>query len=376
MHTVSEGWRNARNNVNDLSSNTQAKDIPIHKPTCGSRQVLDQVEFGVHKAVPVTRRQADTKYSFEEVREKHTFGMEDVSTETDPGCTPTTAVCIPDRRVWHKHFAHVTQRIMPCFSVFRRIHPNLKWVVVQEGVEKDRADMSSWNKELLKYTQIEVRDNATMPECKVTSTIRPSQVAYAFQGKGPMYLHWKMGLSRRVAGESADHFKVGVLNRIEHRHWSGSSDFIDIASKEFPHAEFEETYFEDFSFMEQAQWVNKQDIIITPHGAQETNLLFARRCMGVIELSPMNYYVPRWYASLANGLGAQFYGGYPEGHDGQNETKATWDCCRLEKRSTPIEASPDSVLTFLKQAVAQQTRCYFEDTDVTIGQSRMVDESC
>ena len=48
-----------------------------------------------------------------------------------------------------------------------------------------------------------------------------------------------------------------------------------MTSQEAPHAEIEEASFENFSFIEQAQWVNKQDLIISPHGAQETNLLFA-----------------------------------------------------------------------------------------------------
>lgn len=31
--------------------------------------------------------------------------------------------------------------------------------------------MSSWREDLLKFTQMEVRDNASVPECKVISTV-------------------------------------------------------------------------------------------------------------------------------------------------------------------------------------------------------------
>lgn len=364
IHTVYEGWRDGHNKYNGSSSDMQAQHIPIHKPTCDNLRVLDQVEFGVHENIPVSHRRPETKYSFEEIRMPYSFGLESVSTVADPGCTPTTAICVSARKGWATHFAHSVSRLIPCFQVFRRLHSNLKWVVVLPGVEADRATMSSWNKELLEVTKMEVRDNATGPECKVTSTIHWVPGNYNFMGMGPLQLHSYLGLSGRISGESADRFKVGVLNRAATRHWSEASAFIDIASHEFPHAEFEEAYFDNFSLMEQAHWVNKQDIIITPHGAQETNLLFARRCMGVIELSPENYYIPEWFASLANALGAHFYAGYPERRDGHDDTQGTWDCCRWASRSADVFASANSVLTFLKQAVAQQTRCFREGVDV------------
>jgi hypothetical protein len=171
-------------------------------------------------------------------------------------------------------------------------------------------------------------------------------------------LHRKMGLSRRVSWESADHFNVGIFNRAGSRHWSGANRFIDMASREFPNAKFHEAYFDNLTFTKQARWVNSLDVIISPHGAGEMNILFARRCTGVIELSPENYYIPGWFAGLANAVGAQFYGGYPEGRNGWADTAAKWDCCRAQMRSAPVFAEPDSVLTALKQAVAQQTQCH------------------
>jgi hypothetical protein len=331
------------------------------------------MEFDANESVPFSSRESDVKYSFEEIHAKHYyFGLDYVTTETDPGCTPTTAVCIPDRRDWSKHFAHTSQRLLPCFSVLHRLHSNLSWVVIQEGVEYDRAKMSSWNNELLKAMQIEVRENATGLDCKVTSTVRHCPGSYCLNGvDDALELHRRMGLSGSISGKSADKFKVGILNRARSRHWSGASAFIGIASQDFPHAEFEEGYFENMSFAEQAHWVNKQDIIVSPHGAAETNILFARRCVGVIELSPENYYIPEWFAGLANAVGATFYGGYPEGRNGWTDTQAKWDCCRAQMRSSPVFARPDSVLTFLKEAVAQQRQCYQGGADVSLQQLTM-----
>jgi hypothetical protein len=171
-------------------------------------------------------------------------------------------------------------------------------------------------------------------------------------------LHRKMGLSRSISWTSAVNFSVGILNRAGSRHWSGALRFIDIASQDFPNAKFHEAYFDNMTLKEQAHWVNSLDLLISPHGAGETNILFARRCTGVIELSPEYYHIPGWFAGLANAVGAQFYGGYPEGRDGWTDTKANWDCCRGQMRSAPVFAEPDSVLSALKQAVAQQTQCH------------------
>merc|ERR1719356_213183 len=367
VRTRLEGSPIGDKQANGLGSDAQVRDDPSRSSALDSK-VLDELEFDADESVPESSRESDMTYSFEEIRAEHYhFGLDYVTTATDPNCTPTTAVCIPDRRDWAKHFAHTAQRLLPCFSVLNRLHSNMSWVVVQEGVEKDRAKMSSWNADLLKAMHIEVRDNTTGLECKVTSTVRHCPGSYCLHGvDDALDLHRNMGLSRGISGKSAVNFSVGIFNRAGSRHWSGASRFIDIASQEFPNAKFQEAYFDNMTFKEQAHWVNSLDLIISPHGAGETNLLFARRCTGVIELSPENYYIPGWFAGLANAVGAQFYGGYPEGRNGWTDTQAKWDCCRAQMRAAPIFARPDSVLSFFKQAVAQQARCYQRSADASM----------
>jgi len=339
------------------SSDMQARDIPTRISAFDSK-VLDEMQFGVHESIPMSSPTSTTNYSFQEYRgHQCLFGRDHVSTKKDPGCTPTTAVCIPDRQGWVKHFAHTTQRLLPCFSVLHNMHPNLSWVVIQRGVDTNRAKMSTWNKQMLSAMKIEVRDNTKGLGCKVTTTIRHSQGSYCFMAP-PLELHRRMGLSGKMSGESADNFKAGILNRLASRRWSAASAFIGMASHRFPHAEFEQAHFEELSFSEQAHWVNKQDLIITPHGAAETNLLFARRCVGVIEMHPVNYYHPQWFAGLANAMGALFYAGYPSDRNPGKDNKANWDCCRVKARSAPVFASPESVLAILEKAVAQQTLCH------------------
>jgi len=75
-------------------------------------------------------------------------------------------------------------------------------------------------------------------------------------------------------------------------------------------------------------------------------------------MSPENYHHPRWFGSLANSMGAQFYAGYPAGRDPQKDARVNWDCCRVKARSAPVFASPESVLAVLERAVTQQAQCY------------------
>eukprot|EP00588_Corethron_pennatum_P001134 CAMPEP_0194291078 /NCGR_PEP_ID=MMETSP0169-20130528/42676_1 /TAXON_ID=218684 /ORGANISM="Corethron pennatum, Strain L29A3" /LENGTH=538 /DNA_ID=CAMNT_0039038853 /DNA_START=87 /DNA_END=1703 /DNA_ORIENTATION=+ len=58
-------------------------------------------------------------------------------------------------------------------------------------------------------------------------------------------------------------------------------------------------YFEGKSFEQQAYLMSQWDIVLTPHGAQETGLFFLRDCGGVIEIMPQNYYYPNFFGSLA-----------------------------------------------------------------------------
>merc|ERR1719356_1480584 len=123
----------------------------------------------------------------------------------------------------------------------------------------------------------------------------------------------------------------------------------------FPNASVEEqSCFDDSSPEYQAEWVNKQDIIVSPHGAQLTNLIWARRCTGVMELFPQNYYIPGFFGALASVVGGVAFAGYPEGRNAADDTRPTIDDKdrREEARSKPLTSGSVSVASFLERLVA------------------------
>jgi hypothetical protein len=62
-------------------------------------------------------------------------------------------------------------------------------------------------------------------------------------------------------------------------------------------------YLEEMTFDQQVRLMADIDIIITPHGAQQTNLVFMPPCGAIIEVLPDRYFVPKYYGTLAASAG-------------------------------------------------------------------------
>ena len=58
------------------------------------------------------------------------------------------------------------------------------------------------------------------------------------------------------------------------------------------------------------QTQNGKDILLSPHGAQNTNLAFLPTCGGVLEFFGDGYWVPYFYGSLARSTGHYYYAIY------------------------------------------------------------------
>lgn len=63
---------------------------------------------------------------------------------------------------------------------------------------------------------------------------------------------------------------------------------------------------EDFSFEKQAEIFSKAKVIIAPHGAALTNLIFSNKNIKLLELFPENFQVPCYWI-LASRLGIKHY---------------------------------------------------------------------
>eukprot|EP00593_Proboscia_inermis_P011384 CAMPEP_0171312452 /NCGR_PEP_ID=MMETSP0816-20121228/22685_1 /TAXON_ID=420281 /ORGANISM="Proboscia inermis, Strain CCAP1064/1" /LENGTH=514 /DNA_ID=CAMNT_0011797813 /DNA_START=59 /DNA_END=1603 /DNA_ORIENTATION=- len=68
----------------------------------------------------------------------------------------------------------------------------------------------------------------------------------------------------------------------------------------FPQHQVVLQYFEDSSFEEQIELYSQSDVVIAPHGAQLTGIMFMPPCGAVLELFPHLYHTPYFFSSLAN----------------------------------------------------------------------------
>jgi hypothetical protein len=104
--------------------------------------------------------------------------------------------------------------------------------------------------------------------------------------------------------------RIAVINRRNTRTLLNVHDIVEDLRSHFQLAQDSSTtttipefYFEDASFEEQVTALSAMDILITPHGAQETGLVFLPKCGGVLELIPEQYYYPKFFGTLAASAG-------------------------------------------------------------------------
>jgi hypothetical protein len=96
---------------------------------------------------------------------------------------------------------------------------------------------------------------------------------------------------------------IAFLNRAgKTRHVFNANEIISDLQEYF-HTNITLEQFEGKSFSEQVHLMSQWDIVITPHGAQETGLVFMRDCGGIIELMPRDYYYPKFFGTLAASAG-------------------------------------------------------------------------
>ena len=158
-----------------------------------------------------------------------------------------------------------------------------------------------------------------------------------------------------------------MLNRRSHRRWDADGAFLNRTRAAFPDATVaDEAYFEALAPAAQAAWVHAADVVVSPHGAQLSNLVFARRCTAVLELFPRHFYMPGFYLALALQAGAVAFAGYatddPEGDrpGNRNQKGRYWFNRKFKYRKT--DANPTVVADALP-ALADARRACLADLD-------------
>ena len=83
--------------------------------------------------------------------------------------------------------------------------------------------------------------------------------------------------------------RIGLVNRLNNRK-IGNMDQLERAIRQmYPDCIVERANMEDMKPIEQFTWWSRQSIVILPHGAASTNLLFMKTGSAIIELFPPHY---------------------------------------------------------------------------------------
>ena len=112
------------------------------------------------------------------------------------------------------------------------------------------------------------------------------------------------------------------------------------------------------SLRSQAAKMHWADIVITPHGAQNTNLAFIRPCASVLELFSRGYYLG-YFQPLVLSAGGVAFDGYPIGRLRDLDTVSTVSTLegRVKARKGPINTSPESILQAFPDLVLNNIAC-------------------
>ena len=158
---------------------------------------------------------------------------------------------------------------------------------------------------------------------------------------------------------------IGFLNRKVRRRVTNHEEILDVLRAKYDANSTGENLtihyldsFDDKPFLKQVSFMSKVDLLIGPHGAQFTGILFQPPCGSVLELFPKGYFVPEFFGSLALSTGHFHYSMYT-GNDQRKELaffnkNAVY---RAKARSFQIHADPNVVAEGVHELVKRWESC-------------------
>lgn len=220
-----------------------------------------------------------------------------------------------------RHFPHALQHVLPCWSIFQA-HVHLDRALVVRTKYARELLQSPWIADLVKLMDATVLlDERGTPfeGCTIKAAFVErarsgwnSCVQWTARDADVVALQHQLHAALPERNASLGRLGVGLLLRRGARRLAYQADIIAMLNRTLSVEDhLSATTFDGVSLLEQARWIRDQDIIITPHGAQNSNFVFARRCTVILELYPRHYYIPGFFLPLARAAGAITFAGYP-----------------------------------------------------------------
>lgn len=131
---------------------------------------------------------------------------------------------------------------------------------------------------------------------------------------------------RNIDNDTIPYPRILILNRSPHtgRTLANSNTVLEQIQRQFSGISIREIYFENnITYLQQVQYFMESDIIISPHGAQLTGMIFqpteSKRCSQLLEFLPKDYLVADFFGSLAKAAGIRHTFFYMD-HESERQT--------------------------------------------------------
>eukprot|EP00668_Euglena_longa_P005155 GGOE01006057.1.p1 GENE.GGOE01006057.1~~GGOE01006057.1.p1 ORF type:complete len:381 (+),score=103.49 GGOE01006057.1:44-1186(+) len=250
---------------------------------------------------------------------------------------------------FHPHWPHTTDLVYNCWYFFEK-HPNAKKVMFSPIPNLAESLMEKMN-----VLNISVLREMPPPACTNDVVFQrrssgrsgwhndePGSNFISVESASTLRRHLLRHLrsrglrprfSRAVHNGAPHHapqeqIKIGILNRRGSRRLLNPELVFEAFANHTRRIEIHtlDDMMDLPTFESQCLWMNEMDIIISPHGAQLTNLVCALPCTVVVEAFSPQYFIPGFFNPFSAALRLETFGVYM-GADGYTDT----DACYLQQ---------------------------------------------
>ena len=211
------------------------------------------------------------------------------------------------------HFPHTMETVFLCWSWWW-MHPMQQKVLEVPPDFEGKIKKSSFNSGFFEWLRRDViftqQSTESMSRVQViprrearwfhtppydAQALRDSVVDYHFHGRNISGCN--------VRDESL--VRIGILNRKKTRDIVNIVELVE-ALQVLVTTKIAVAYFEKASFKDQVDFFSSIDILVSPHGAQLTGVIFMPRCGAFLELFPKSYWIPNFFGDMALGAGLRY----------------------------------------------------------------------
>lgn len=274
---------------------------------------------------------------------------------------------------YSNHFAHTMQQIYACYSFYQEYAGEREKIFLIPSKIRNSLEKIPFLHGFFQFLETEMKVQITNDrafnhtrQASPTRTYIPGGYIVAHTRELNRQVEAFLGVS--ASSNDVDCIsatpRIGILNR---RPSSGRSiqniaDIVDALNDYSSNRTVSLEYFEGSSFQDQAAFFQSIDILLSPHGAQNTGLPFManKQCKSFWEVFPDNYILPAFYGSLARNSGIAYSYLYLSGTDSAatelNKEESTL-AERTQARAANICLSIKAVQAAIEELVLDWKSC-------------------